>query len=109
MEDLLAPLLSKPSTGGPLPTLTLDVHAGVVKLLDAGTNTHSCHHQAPDRLGQGLIASATAEDGTVEAIEDPGRRLVIGVLWHPEEDAEGGAPLFEHLVSSARAHSRVAA
>jgi hypothetical protein len=38
LEDLLAPLLSKPSTGAPLPTLTLDVHGGVVKLLDATTN-----------------------------------------------------------------------
>ena len=25
-------------------------------------------------------------DGTVEAIEDPERRFLLGVLWHPEED-----------------------
>ncbi|BBC37875.1 Class I glutamine amidotransferase [Streptomyces graminofaciens] len=42
------------------------------------------HHQAVDRLGEGLLASAYAEDGTVEAIELNGRRWVLGVQWHPE-------------------------
>lgn len=43
------------------------------------------HHQAVDRLGGGLTASAHASDGTVEAIELPGgAALVLGVQWHPE-------------------------
>ncbi|MFD3700886.1 gamma-glutamyl-gamma-aminobutyrate hydrolase family protein [Streptomyces sp. NPDC058646] len=44
------------------------------------------HHQAVDRLGRGLTASAHAADGTVEAIElaDPAR-WVLGVQWHPEQ------------------------
>ncbi|MBO1331752.1 gamma-glutamyl-gamma-aminobutyrate hydrolase family protein [Streptomyces sp. VRA16 Mangrove soil] len=47
------------------------------------------HHQAVDRLGKGLVASAHAADGTVEAVELPGMSWVIGVQWHPEmgEDA----------------------
>ncbi|MFE6844413.1 gamma-glutamyl-gamma-aminobutyrate hydrolase family protein [Streptomyces sp. NPDC057686] len=47
------------------------------------------HHQAVDRLGRGLIASAHAVDGTVEAIElpDPGH-WVLGVQWHPERDKD---------------------
>lgn len=47
----------------------------------------SHHHQGVDRVGDGLVASGWATfDDTVEAIEDPGRAFVLGVLWHPEED-----------------------
>ncbi|SMF23700.1 gamma-glutamyl-gamma-aminobutyrate hydrolase family protein [Streptomyces sp. Amel2xC10] len=42
------------------------------------------HHQAVDRLGSGLLASAHAADGTVEAIERPAAGWVLGVQWHPE-------------------------
>ncbi|MFE4822495.1 gamma-glutamyl-gamma-aminobutyrate hydrolase family protein [Streptomyces sp. NPDC056704] len=42
------------------------------------------HHQAVERLGEGLTASAHALDGTVEAIELPSSRWVLGVQWHPE-------------------------
>jgi putative glutamine amidotransferase len=45
---------------------------------------HSAHHQAVEHLGQGLLASATAVDGVVEAIELEGDNLVLGVQWHPE-------------------------
>ncbi|MFF4825114.1 gamma-glutamyl-gamma-aminobutyrate hydrolase family protein [Streptomyces sp. NPDC001312] len=42
------------------------------------------HHQAVARLGEGLRTSAHATDGTVEAVELPGDRFVLGVQWHPE-------------------------
>jgi putative glutamine amidotransferase len=42
------------------------------------------HHQALDRLGAGLVATAHAADGTVEAVELPGAAWVLGVQWHPE-------------------------
>ncbi|MEU1043269.1 gamma-glutamyl-gamma-aminobutyrate hydrolase family protein [Streptomyces sp. NPDC005551] len=42
------------------------------------------HHQAVERLGEGLVASAHAADGTVEAVELPGGSWVLGVQWHPE-------------------------
>ncbi|MEV0264071.1 gamma-glutamyl-gamma-aminobutyrate hydrolase family protein [Streptomyces sp. NPDC050617] len=43
------------------------------------------HHQAADRLGTGLVPSAYAEDGTVEAVELPGARgFTLAVQWHPE-------------------------
>ncbi|MCF3134809.1 gamma-glutamyl-gamma-aminobutyrate hydrolase family protein [Streptomyces olivochromogenes] len=54
------------------------------------TSVPTYHHQAVDRLGKGLAASAYAEDGTVEAIELPeSDGWVVGVQWHPEmgEDA----------------------
>jgi gamma-glutamyl-gamma-aminobutyrate hydrolase PuuD len=60
----------------------------------------SHHHQGYGRLGEGLQVCAHAEDGTVEAIEDPSRRFALGVLWHPEEDED--AALFRALVEEAR-------
>lgn len=47
----------------------------------------SQHHQGVAELGDGVEASGWSEDDDViEAIELPGRRFALGVLWHPEED-----------------------
>lgn len=55
------------------------------QICDATTiEVNSQHHQAVDRVGQGLRISAHAPDGVVEAIESPAHRFVIGVQWHPE-------------------------
>ncbi|MFF4570064.1 gamma-glutamyl-gamma-aminobutyrate hydrolase family protein [Streptomyces sp. NPDC001410] len=49
------------------------------------TTVPTYHHQAVERLGTGLVPSAHAADGTVEAIELPsGEGWVLGVQWHPE-------------------------
>lgn len=58
------------------------------------------HHQAADRLGAGLVASAHAADGTVEAVELPGPGWVLGVQWHPE--AGGDVRVMAALVAAAR-------
>jgi gamma-glutamyl-gamma-aminobutyrate hydrolase PuuD len=60
----------------------------------------SHHHQGFGRLGEGLQPVAWAEDGTVEALEDPARTFALGVLWHPE--AAEDTALFEELVAEAR-------
>jgi putative glutamine amidotransferase len=60
----------------------------------------SHHHQGYGRLGEGLREAARAEDGTVEAIEDPSQRFALGVLWHPEEGED--AALFQALVEEAK-------
>ena len=59
----------------------------------------SHHHQGLGKVGEGLRVVAHADDGTIEAVEDPTRRFALGVLWHPEvgEDAR----LFEELVREA--------
>jgi putative glutamine amidotransferase len=62
----------------------------------------SHHHQGYGRLGQGLQEAAWADDGTVEALEDPERRFAVGVLWHPEEGED--FELFRALVDQARAY-----
>ena len=59
----------------------------------------SHHHQGYGRLGEGLREAARAEDGTVEALEDPSRRFALGVLWHPEAGEDFA--LFKALVDEA--------
>jgi putative glutamine amidotransferase len=49
--------------------------------------TKSHHHQAVDRLGEGLVATGwSVLDDLVEAIELPDRAFALGVQWHPEVD-----------------------
>lgn len=49
---------------------------------------NSRHHQAVARLASGFnISASDPEDRTVEAIELPGRRFVLAVQWHPENQA----------------------
>ena len=43
----------------------------------------SGHHQAVAKVADGLVVTAVAGDGTVEALEDP-ERWVASVQWHPE-------------------------
>lgn len=45
---------------------------------------NSRHHQSVGRLGRGLVATASAPDGIVEAIELPDAGFCVGVQWHPE-------------------------
>jgi putative glutamine amidotransferase len=48
---------------------------------------HSVHHQAVDRLGSGLRISGRAADGVIEAYEWEGTAWLVGVQWHPEDNA----------------------
>lgn len=51
----------------------------------ATVTVNSHHHQALERLGRELVATAWTSDGLVEGVEDPrGDRFVLGVQWHPE-------------------------
>jgi putative glutamine amidotransferase len=62
--------------------------------------TRSHHHQGVDRVGDGLLVSATAVmDGLAEAIELPDSNFVLGVQWHPEADAT--SPVVGALVQAA--------
>jgi len=78
--------------GGPGEPMFLDEKIEVLddtrlaRILGSGVLTvRSGHHQAVDRVGDGLLVAARALDGIVEAIEDPDR-WILGVQFHPEDD-----------------------
>lgn len=55
------------------------------EFLDGGSvSVNSTHHQAVDKLGEGLTVAATAPDGIVEAVENTNKRFCVAVQWHPE-------------------------
>jgi putative glutamine amidotransferase len=82
--------------------VSLDAGTRLGKLLGERAAVKSHHHQGFGRVGEGLRVVARAEDGTVEAVEDPDRRFAVGVLWHPEAGED--ARLFEELVREAAAY-----
>ena len=84
-------------------------HPWLARLTARRLETNTYHHQAADRIGDGLVVAARSADGVVEALvgtESP----VLGVQWHPElhrsGDAAGEAP-FRWLTN--RLASRLAA
>lgn len=69
---------------------------------------NSTHHQMVRRLGEGLIATAQADDGVIEGLELSSHPFVIGVQWHPEAmvEAEQGAIYRGLIEAAARAAER---
>ena len=69
----------------------------------AGVNVPTAHHQAVETLGDGLVATAWAPDGIVEAVElgGAGSSFVVAVQWHPEVSTD--RRLIEALVAAASA------
>jgi putative glutamine amidotransferase len=86
----------------------VELEAGSLAAAAAGAErlaVKSHHHQGVDELGEGLeITAWSARDRLPEAIEDPDRPFVLGVLWHPEEDES--SRLIAALVDEARAQPR---
>ena len=82
------------------------LHAALGDAIDASCTcrVNSRHHQSVGGLGARLVASATASDGVIEAIESPGARFCVGVQWHPENFWRTGEfrALFDALVEAAR-------
>ena len=93
-------------TPGHFGSIRIELATGslAARALGASTSVSCHHHQAIDRLGAELTAVAWADDRTVEAVELLGHDFVLGVQWHPEEDATR-RPLFSALVEAARARS----
>lgn len=98
----------------------VEIEAGS-RLADAlggrgSVDVSSYHHQAADRIGDGLRVVSRAADGTVEALEDPALEIVA-VQWHPEDRAGDGRAgtgdgavntdqqLFDWVVERARARA----
>jgi putative glutamine amidotransferase len=87
LPDISTDVLHRQRTGGDQTShaVAVEPDSGLATAL-GGTeiDVNSFHHQAIDRLGDGLVVSARAPDGTIEAVEDPSRRFLIGVQWHAE-------------------------
>ena len=82
--------------------VTLEEGTKLASVLGDRAPVKSHHHQGFGRVGEGLRVAALAEDGTVEAVEDPSHRFALGVLWHPEAGED--MKLFEGLVEAAAAY-----
>lgn len=68
--------------------IEVDADSALAAIVGGHASVQCHHHQALDRLGDGLRAVATAADGTVEAVELTGADFVLGVQSHPEQDTE---------------------
>lgn len=67
-------------------------------------NPISGHHQAVDRVGDGLDIVAVAPDDVIEGLELPDHPWAVAVQWHPEVTAVGDGTqqgLFDALVRAA--------
>jgi putative glutamine amidotransferase len=66
--------------------LKLQPGSHLARIFGGGTTEVPCfHHQAIDRLGTGLTATAWAQDGVVEAVEAAGHPFAVGVQWHADK------------------------
>lgn len=72
-------------------------------LIGETSDAQCYHHQAIDRIGDGLVVSARDADGVIEAVELPGDAFVVGVQWHPEETLDD-LRLFAAVVEAARTY-----
>ena len=71
-------------------------------------HVNSRHHQSVATAAPGFDVTATAPDGVIEAMEQPGAAFCIGVQWHPENFWRTGEfrSLFEGFVQAANARKR---
>ena len=66
------------------------------------TGATCTHYSGP--LGEGLVVTATAADGVIEAVEDPAMTFCLAVQWHPENFHRTGEfkALFDAFIAAAR-------
>ena len=82
-----------PTAGYPRDHLAHEVTVSSGSLLGslvgpAPLRVNSMHHQAVKELAPGLLPTAVAPDGLVEAVESPDQPFLLGVQWHPESLVE---------------------
>ena len=108
LPDVLGSDAHQPAGGG-FGRNDVEVARGsaVAAALGATACAAACHHhQAVDRVGDGLVAVAWSTDGTIEALESSRGQPLLAVQWHPEEGDDPA--LFDWLVSASRTGARAA-
>ncbi|MEU1970054.1 gamma-glutamyl-gamma-aminobutyrate hydrolase family protein [Microbacterium sp. NPDC019599] len=96
VQDLGIGIHRDPDSAVLMVTHSVEVAAGTRLAAVVGAGPHdirSGHHQAIHELGDGLVVSATAPDGVIEAVELAGDGWVVGVQWHPEDPTADSAHL----------------
>lgn len=94
-------------TGNPRHVIEIEAGSLLSQLVgDLAPKVISAHHQAVNKLGDGFVVAANAKDDIVEAIENPSKRFMLGVQYHPErmlkdpELREHGAKLFAAFIKA---------
>lgn len=85
--------------------VTLTAESRLTRILGRRrTKVNSFHHQAVDELGERLVVTGRARDGTVESLEALDREFVVAVQWHAEcmVDRADQAALFRAFVDAAQ-------
>jgi putative glutamine amidotransferase len=92
--------------GGVFSRLPVRTVAGtrLAALLGESAEGPCYHHQAVDKVGEGLVVGAWDRDGVVEALELPGDNFVLAVQWHPEQSLDD-LRLFTAIVEAARSYA----
>jgi putative glutamine amidotransferase len=77
----------RPGVSGAAHTIHIDADTRLARAVGVASVVGTCHHhQAVDRVGDGLRVTARTDDGIVEGLElDDG--WVVAVQWHPEDTA----------------------
>jgi putative glutamine amidotransferase len=90
--------LATPGEFGRHPVSTVDGTV-LARIVGERAEVATYHHQGV-ASHPGYVATAHADDGTVEGFEDPSRRFCVAVQWHPEMGEDSG--VFAAIVEAAR-------
>lgn len=86
-------------------TVTVVPGTRLAALVGESIEAQCYHHQAIDRLGEGLMVAGVDRDGVIEAVEMPDRAFVLAVQWHPEQTLDDSR-LFAGVADAARHYLR---
>jgi putative glutamine amidotransferase len=88
--------------GGNFALMEMSIGEGskLFELLGPKTNGALYHHQAIDRVGEGLVVTAHSPDGIIQGVEFVDHPFGLAVQWHPEQTLDD-LRLFEGLVKAA--------
>lgn len=66
--------------------VTVEAGSKLATIVGSGEHdVNSRHHQAAQRVGDGLTVTARSTDGVIEGLERTDKKFVVAVQWHPED------------------------